>query len=197
MELISCLDALARGKTRFFTGEACKYGHVAERMVSNGSCVDCLNARRKARRDNYANVKAWRKANPEKVNEQARRYRAKHPETSAKAKAKYREANLAEIRESDREAKARWRKANPEKQKERMARYWAKKEAERVALAGRPRPTACDLCGTDAIGQICFDHCHATGKFRGWLCDRCNKVLGLIKDNTELLTSMLRYLQAA
>lgn len=145
--------------------------------------------------ENYAKVKAWRKANPEKVNEQARRYRAKHPETNIKAKAKYREANLDKIRESDKLAKARWRTQNPEKQKERMRRYNERQEALKEQLAGRPRPTECDLCGTLAIGQICFDHCHQTNSFRGWLCDRCNKVLGLVKDSPELLTKMSGYLR--
>ena len=93
--------------------------------------------------DNYTKVKAWREANPEKVLEQARRYRAKHPETNVKAKAKYRAANIDTIRERDREAQARWRTQNPEKQKERMRRYLQRQEAIKHAIAGRPRPTEC------------------------------------------------------
>ena len=36
----------------------------------------------------YEKVKEWRKNNPEKVAEQAKRYREKHPETGAKASKK-------------------------------------------------------------------------------------------------------------
>jgi hypothetical protein len=39
-----------------------------------------------------------------------------------------------------------------------------------------------------------WDHCHKTGVFRGWICHRCNKVLGLIKDAPELLLLMHSYL---
>ena len=34
--------ALEQGKVRFFTGERCKHGHVAERYTSTGGCVDCV-----------------------------------------------------------------------------------------------------------------------------------------------------------
>ena len=198
-ELISCLDALALGKTRFFTGEPCKYGHIDERIVSNGRCIVCSresDRRRRAKNPakNYAQVKAWRQANPEKRAEQSRRYEAKHPETREKSIAKYRASHADEIRETDRIAQARWRKQNPEKQRERMRRFHERAETEKERLAGRARPTNCDLCGDAAIGQICFDHCHNSGKFRGWICDRCNKVLGLIKDSRELLLKMAAYL---
>src|SRR5215472_14250535 len=134
MDVISCMDALAQGKTRFFTGKPCKYGHIVERMVSSGGCVECLKNRRQSNKQSiYANLKAWRKANPEKVAAQARRYVAKHPETSQKAKAKHRAANLDKIQESDRLAKARWRKANPEKQKERLRRYYERQNAAKEA----------------------------------------------------------------
>jgi len=30
------------GKVRFFTGIPCKHGHIAERFVSSGGCVECV-----------------------------------------------------------------------------------------------------------------------------------------------------------
>lgn len=42
---------------------------------------------------------------------------------------------------------------------------------------------------------ICFDHDHATGAPRGWLCDRCNKVLGLVQDRVALLIDMAVYIK--
>jgi len=62
----------------------------------------------------------------------------------------------------------------------------------REQTAGKKKPEQCELCGS--IGVICFDHCHKTGKFRGWICRRCNLVLGMVKDNQELLVSMVDYL---
>mgnify|MGYP001574645887 CR=1 FL=1 len=60
-------------------------------------------------------------------------------------------------------------------------------------IAGRKKPEQCEICG--AMGIICFDHDHETGKFRGWICKRCNTVLGFIKDNKELLFAMIEYLK--
>lgn len=34
--------AFEAGKTRYNTGVPCKHGHVAERYVSNGGCVQCV-----------------------------------------------------------------------------------------------------------------------------------------------------------
>jgi Recombination endonuclease VII len=67
------------------------------------------------------------------------------------------------------------------------------REAKRVKEAGRPKPSICELCGNP--GRIVFDHCHASGAFRGWICDPCNQALGLVKDNPELLRKMAAYLE--
>lgn len=40
-----------------------------------------------------------------------------------------------------------------------------------------------------------FDQCHDGGHFREWICDRCNRVLGSVKDNIELLKDMIKYLE--
>lgn len=42
MELIDRKTAKIKGLKRFFTGEPCKVGHIAERMVSSRQCVRCL-----------------------------------------------------------------------------------------------------------------------------------------------------------
>ena len=39
------------------------------------------------------------------------------------------------------------------------------------------------------------DHCHETKTVRGVLCNRCNTVLGLCKDDEKLLSSLSRYLR--
>lgn len=40
-----------------------------------------------------------------------------------------------------------------------------------------------------------IDHDHVTGKFRGLLCGRCNKGLGLLGDNEEGVAAALEYLR--
>lgn len=43
MRVIARDNARALGLRRYFTGRVCKRGHLAERYVINGGCVDCLN----------------------------------------------------------------------------------------------------------------------------------------------------------
>ena len=68
------------------------------------------------------------------------------------------------------------------------------KISKQEKLAKRPKPKQCEICG--AFGQICFDHDHITGAFRGWICHRCNLVLGFIKDSRDLLNKLIEYLDA-
>lgn len=44
--------------------------------------------------------------------------------------------------------------------------------------------------------RLAVDHNHKTGAVRGLLCNRCNRALGLIKDDPALLKSALDYLSA-
>lgn len=99
--------------------------------------------------------------------------------------------------------KDREKHSSPEykaQQKIRNAKFSDKKRRGKELLAGKPKPSHCELCGTkefeENVGRIVFDHNHSTGNFRGWICDRCNKVLGLVYDQTELLRSMANYLEA-
>jgi hypothetical protein len=62
----------------------------------------------------------------------------------------------------------------------------------RDAAIGRPKSSTCELCGEKA--KTVFDHDHLTGQFRGWLCDRCNRTLGSVKDSTALLMKMVAYI---
>ena len=56
----------------------------------------------------------------------------------------------------------------------------------------------CKLCGVnekDCVRRLSIDHCHTTGQFRGWLCQRCNTGLGLLQDDPELLRKATNYLE--
>ena len=41
-----------------------------------------------------------------------------------------------------------------------------------------------------------MDHDHITGEFRGWLCSRCNLMLGNTGDSVVLLQGLLTYVEA-
>lgn len=41
---------------------------------------------------------------------------------------------------------------------------------------------------------VSVDHCHKTGKVRGLLCSGCNKGLGMMKDNIDILKNAIKWL---
>jgi len=45
--------------------------------------------------------------------------------------------------------------------------------------------------------RLSVDHCHETGLVRGLLCGRCNRALGLVKDNKMALAGLVVYLSKA
>ena len=63
--IISRDEARVLNLKSFFTGEPCKHGHVAERYVSSGGCVECV----------CGHKREWRAANPEKARERDRECR--------------------------------------------------------------------------------------------------------------------------
>ncbi|WWH75545.1 hypothetical protein VRB95_11155 [Erwinia aphidicola] len=50
MKVITRQAAALAGKTRFYTGKACRNGHDVERYVANGSCVECMSCHNSAHR---------------------------------------------------------------------------------------------------------------------------------------------------
>lgn len=83
-------EAKSKGSTRYFTGQPCKRGHVAERKTSNRDCIACHNALR----SDYTG-----KTDGAKAKVSAKRYRER----------KGREWQANRI--------AEWRRANPDKRK--------------------------------------------------------------------------------
>jgi len=55
-----------------------------------------------------------------------------------------------------------------------------------------PEGTKCEIC--DNQNKIVFDHCHDSLIFRGWLCDPCNRSLGILGDDVTSLLGVLNYL---
>lgn len=56
----------------------------------------------------------------------------------------------------------------------------------------------CSICscpGPEAPGgQLVVDHCHGGGHVRGFLCNRCNVALGLMRDSPSFLIAAAQYL---
>ncbi len=90
---------------------------------------------------------------------------------------------LARVRE--------WGRNNPEKTRAAKWRY------QGLPTPTQPEPTVCEICNklcTENI-RLSLDHCHTTGKFRGWLCNKCNRSLGQLGDNLPSIQRVITYLQ--
>lgn len=100
----------------------------------------------------------------------------------------------------DRALDKAWQEANPEKYK----LSWLRKNCKRIGITVEfyleqleLQGGLCKICGlpNDRPGyRMSMDHDHATGEFRGLLCNRCNRVLGMVRDDTQLLYQMREYL---
>jgi hypothetical protein len=58
----------------------------------------------------------------------------------------------------------------------------------------------CAICkattpGQNNIKRFSVDHCHKTGQVRGILCSNCNKGIGLLGDNINILEAAIQYLR--
>ncbi len=69
-------------------------------------------------------------------------------------------------------------------------------QLESLAVIAVSQPN-CAICGIPKEKlpmRLAVDHCHATGKIRGFLCNSCNSALGYAKDDTKILQKMIEYL---
>lgn len=53
----------------------------------------------------------------------------------------------------------------------------------------------CDSSFTSLKKNPFVDHCHKTGKVRGLLCTQCNTLLGMAKDEIDLLYKAISYIE--
>jgi hypothetical protein len=54
----------------------------------------------------------------------------------------------------------------------------------------------CAICGElpRTKRNLHVDHCHATGKVRGLLCNGCNTGIGALKESPKIFTNAIKYL---
>lgn len=57
----------------------------------------------------------------------------------------------------------------------------------------------CDICKEpESYGRATFlsvDHCHNSNTIRGLLCNNCNRAIGLLKDDIDVLENAVKYLK--
>lgn len=56
----------------------------------------------------------------------------------------------------------------------------------------------CCICGineSECGRRLAMDHCHQTGEFRGWLCEKCNVAIGALGDCPAVAAKAVEYLK--
>lgn len=111
-----------------------------------------------------------------------------------------------EAAERNRERARQWRIDNPEKSREKTRQWYAlnkdrvrisSRQARYSAQPTRPEAQRCESCERLLDAAPHFDHDHATGQFRGWLCSQCNTGIGLLGDDVHGLEKAIAYLKRA
>jgi hypothetical protein len=85
-------DAIRIGATRYFTGKACRKGHVCERLTINGGCSEC----------HKANIANYYRRNKALIQKKQSDYVKKRPELHAAKSARYREKHPERVKEAKR-----------------------------------------------------------------------------------------------
>lgn len=92
----------------------------------------------------------------------------------------------------------KWADSNKEKiQAKRRRQRYGLLQSE-FELMMKSQNNKCALChqefGTVKSQSPSVDHNHKTMKIRGILCDRCNRLLGVVDDNIEIFKLAIEYL---
>lgn len=164
--VISREAAKAQGLKRYFTGEPCRNGHVAERYVCDTRCVECEREQKRKRRaanpawfQEYYAGNAERKrrqsrerraANPDRLRERAREYYAANRERRCELQRKYYAANARKAREYA----AAYRAANPAKIRENNAAYYAANPEKFAAYGGNRCARIIEAGGTHTATDL-------------------------------------------
>lgn len=158
-EITTRADAMAAGLKRYFTGKPCKNGHVAERLVSNATCLRCA----------VVIQGGCYRRNPSAQKARADRWLATNYDLHmARSKANY-EANKDRRLE---QANA-WATAHPEKVRQ-AKRQWKANNPDKVKIAQRVRDSARRANG-GSFSKTDIDFLMTTQKAR---CLNCKRKLG-------------------
>ncbi|MHB1310519.1 MAG: endonuclease VII domain-containing protein [Gemmatimonadaceae bacterium] len=176
--IITRADAKASGLKRFFTGQPCTHGHIAEKNVSSYGCVACALIR----------TEEFCRQNPDKRREIERKFRKKNAAKIAAQKKEWKAANRDKHRASNR----KWRLSKVFASVSMYDRLFAE-QGGRCAICLSSK----SFSGGGDARAFAVDHCHTSLRVRGLLCGNCNRMLGLVADSPETLRRAASYLEKA
>lgn len=147
--------------------------------------------------DAKAYSKKYREENKDKLAVKKRQWRLDNIERISAVDKAYRNANKDRLNDLTKI----WKKANPDKTA-RMERKSMLKKKYGMSLEDYDnllysQNHSCAICLThqsDLRRILVVDHDHATNSVRGLLCNECNRAIGLMKDDEDILYNAASYL---
>jgi len=146
------------------------------------------------REETIARSLAWQQAHPEERKAIGRIYRETHRERVRASRKKYYESHKDEIREKRR---AKGRDKNGLRYQHRFSLKKAGITPEEYVEQLATQNDRCAICGRHKSlfkKAMHADHDHKSNRFRGILCESCNRGLGHFMDDPELLKKAACYL---
>ena len=120
-----------------------------------------------------------------------RNYYQKNKEKIKARKTAWRKANPKKVKN----AWKKWESNNKENRRNKTLKIYGITEKDYLIIFEKQKGV-CKICNQPQITKrLAVDHCHNTNKIRGLLCDRCNRGIGLFKDNPKTILSAYNYLQ--
>lgn len=192
---------------RVYTTREVSCGHDGRKHHAKGLCQECYCAKRN--RETGAEVgKRYRKKHPERLKERRRKYKEKNPEKarewSRKAQQRLRQKKLAAAASAGLDPRARWYGTEEGWRANRSNHLRSKYNltlADYEAMH-RSQGGLCAICrGPETatrngiVKNLAVDHCHATGKIRGLLCQHCNQLFGHARESVAILRAAIEYLE--
>jgi len=123
-KIITRKKAIELGLKRFFTGKACRNGHIADRYVADTSCCECRSISRKEKsEENKEYFRQWRLDNP----------RYKSPNFSTEKENKMARDRYRKNPDAVKSSVYKWREQNPEKAKNIQKNSYKKHQDKRLS----------------------------------------------------------------
>lgn len=192
-ELAAVADQRKPEPQRDQWGRPCSVMDCGEPKVSGSGNIYCerhkIEAAQRGQARDRAALERWHRDNPEALRAAKRAYYLRTAELQRKRASEWYYANKDRALANNR-AKRQERKGEP-----RVRKYGLTVADYANLLAAQNGK--CAICGRTENGKrINFDvdHDHVTGKIRGLLCNRCNRLLSNAVDSVEILRSAQDYL---
>ncbi len=88
-----------------------------------------------------------------------------------------------------------WRRDNPDRVRAHYLKQAHGISVETFDAMNHKQKGRCAVCLELSGSALFVDHDHTTGNIRGLLCSTCNSGIGMLKDDTHLLKSAIKYLE--